>query len=90
MYISSINSYKINPAHKAVNQKYLKQAMELNKKFGPYPPIGRLLQQIDLEAAYGSMPKQDIIDTLNAIKPYAKNALEAIEATIDMVKSWID
>ena len=88
MKILSINNSNNQITHKAVNQKFLKQARDLSLKYGDSPPIGDLLQEIDISLIYGIISKQDALDTLYAIKKYAKNALEAIDDDIKNILKW--
>ena len=83
MRISQIwtNFQTKRPSFQKVNEKFFKQAVEdCNKHRGR--GLGHLLTCIDIEEAYGKLSPQDAIDTLNAIKPYAQNALKAIEYMI--------
>ena len=73
-------------SHKAVDQKFLKQAIEKYNRCAPHHNQGHLLTCIDLKEAYGLISTQDAIDTLEAIKPYAQNALEVIENMIKKMK----
>ena len=86
MRISPINNRQNQVSHKAVNQKYLKQARNEYIKYAPYhnqlPIIGNIVNC----AIYGLISKQDAIDTLNAIRPYARNVLDAIEDRIKALK----
>ena len=90
MKISAVNNNNYKTSHKAVNQKLLKQAIELNKKYGENPPIGHLLQNINIYLMYKTISKQDAIETLKEIKKYAKNAKNAIDDTIDTISKWKD
>ena len=86
MRILPIQSNQNQVSHKAVNQKYLKQARNEYMKYAPYhnqlPIIGNIVNC----AIYGLISKQDAIDTLNAIRPYAGNVLDAIEDRIKALK----
>ena len=86
MRISPINNRQNQVSHKAVNQKYLKQARNEYIKYAPYhnqlPIIGNIVNC----AIYGLISKQDAIDTLNAIRPYARNVLDDIEDRIKDLK----
>ena len=86
MRISPIKNYQNQVSHKAVNQKYLKQARNEYMKYAPYhnqlPIIGNIVNC----AIYGLISKQDAIDTLNAIRPYAGNVLDDIEDRIKDLK----
>ena len=86
MRISPINNHQNQVSHKAVNQKYLKQARNEYMKYAPYhnqlPIIGNIVNC----AIYGLISKQDAIDTLNAIRPYAGNVLDDIEDRIKDLK----
>ena len=86
MRISPINNRQNQISHKAVNQKYLKQARNEYIKYAPYhnqlPIIGNIVNC----AIYGLISKQDAIDTLNAIRPYARNVLDDIEDRIKDLK----
>ena len=73
-------------SHKAVNQKFFNQAKNDFIKYAPHHNQGHLLTCIDLKEAYGLISTQDAIDTLEAIKPYAQNALEVIENMIKKMK----
>ena len=86
MRISPIKNHQNQVSHKAVNQKYLKQARNEYMKYAPYhnqlPIIGNIVNC----AIYGLISKQDAIDTLNAIRPYAGNVLDDIEDRIKDLK----
>ena len=86
MRISPINNRQNQISHKAVNQKYLKQARNEYIKYAPYhnqlPIIGNIVNC----AIYGLISKQDAIDTLNAIRPYARNVLDDIKDRIKDLK----
>ena len=69
-------------SHKAVNQKFFNQAKNDFIKYAPHHNQGHLLTCIGLRVAYKLLSPQDAIDTLEAIKPYAQNALEVIENMI--------
>ena len=90
MKILPINNSNNQISHKVVNKKFLDKAIELNKKYGNKPPLGGLLQEIDIDLAFGFLNKQDAIDTLKEIKLYAKNATKAIDDTIEKLKKWKD
>ena len=89
MKILSINNSNNQIAHKAVNQKFLKQARDEFMRFAPYQNQGHLLTMIGIEVAYGLLKPQDAIDTLEAIKPYSKDALEVINSMIIRLKKSI-
>lgn len=83
MQISPIN-YKTNPTFQAVNQKYLQRAQkEFAKRKGV---TGDLLDCISIEAFFKQISKQDAIDTLNAIKQYAENAIGPWKSTLEFIK----
>ena len=86
MRILPIQSNQNQVSHKAVNQKYLKQARDKYYRCAPYhnqlPIIGNIVNC----AIYGLISKQDAIDTLNAIRPYAGNVLDDIEDRIKDLK----
>ena len=84
MRISPINNRQNQVSHKAVNQKFLKQARDNFLRCYPHHNQGHLLTMIDIRETYGLLSTQDAIDTLEAIKPYSSDALEVIE---DMIKS---
>ena len=90
MRISPINNRQNQISHKAVNQKFLKQARDNFLRCYPYHNQGHLLTCIETQAIYGLLSKQDAIDTLHAIKPYAQNAIETINETIEMITKWKD
>lgn len=86
----SQNQYNFkNPSFNAVNQKYLQKAMEEYKRRYPRQDQGHLLTMLNLEVAYGRISFQDGIDTLEAIKPYADDAIEVINASIQNMKDAI-
>ena len=88
MKILSINNSNNQIAHKAVNQKLFKQARDNFMRYAPYQNQGHLLTIIDIREAYGLLSTQDAIDTLEAIKPYAKDAIKVINNMIkNMQKS---
>ena len=86
MRISPIKNHQNQVSHKAVNQKYLKQARDNFLRCYPHhnqlPIIGNIVNC----AIYGLISKQDAIDTLNAIRPYAGNVLDDIEDRIKDLK----
>jgi len=84
MRISPINNHQNQVSHKAVNQKFLKQARDNFLKYYPHNYQGDILTMIEIRHAYQLLSTQDTIDTLTAIKPYSSDALEVIE---DMIKS---
>ena len=84
MRISSINNRKNQVSHKAVNQKFLKQARDNFLKYYPHNYQGDIIRCISNREIVGLLSTQDAIDTLEAIKPYSSDALEVIE---DMIKS---
>ena len=90
MRILPIQSNQNQVSHKAVNQKFLKQAKNEYLKYAPYHNQGHLLTCIETQAIYGLLSKQDAIDTLHAIKPYAQNAIETINETIELIAKWKD
>ena len=88
MRISPINNRQNQVSHKAVNQKFLKQVINLKQMYGECPPIGSILQDIDIAVMFGKMSKQDTIDTLIEIKKQIKNANQAIDDTIKNLLKW--
>ena len=84
MRISQIgtNFQTKRPSFQKVNEKFFKQAVEEYRKNAPYHHQGHLLRCIDIETYFEVLSYQDAIDTLNAIKPYAQNALNAIDGMI--------
>ena len=89
MKISSIN-YQNQHTSKAVNEKFLKKAIDKYNRCAPNHDQGHLLEVIGDQACYGGISKQDAIDTLEAIKPYAQNAIKYINSMIEDMKKWKD
>ena len=87
MRILPIQSNQNQVSHKAVNQKFLKQAKEEFRINPSHPHIGHLLTMIKINETYGLISTQDVIDTLEAIKPYAQNAIEVIEYMLQCRKN---
>ena len=87
MKILSINNSNNQIAHKAVNQKLFKQARDNFMRYAPYHNQLPLINDISNSEIYGLISSRDAIDTLEAIKPYAKNALEAINDLINDIKN---
>lgn len=85
MKISPINNQN-QISYKAVNQKFFKQAKKEFIKYAPHHNQAHLISCIGLRVAYKLISPQDAIDTLEAIKPYAQNALEVIENMIKNLK----
>ena len=73
-------------SHKAVNQKFFNQAKNDFIKYAPHHNQAHLISCITNAVYYQLLSKQDAIDTLEAIKPYAQNALEVIENMIKKMK----
>ena len=89
MKILSINNSNNQITHKAVNKQYLKQARDNFMRYAPCQNQGHLLTMIGIDIAYGLLKPQDAIDTLEAIKPYSKDALEVINSMIIRLKKLI-
>ena len=88
MRISPINIQQKQISHKAVDQKLLNKAIETYNRY-KHPHQGDLITSIKMRVAYKLLSPQDAIDTLEAIKPYAQNALEVIDDTIGRLKNLI-
>ena len=73
MRISPINNQQNQISYKAVNQKLLNEAINEYTKYKPYHNLLPLIGSIVNRAIYKLISKQDAIDTLEAIKPYAQN-----------------
>ena len=86
MRISPINNHQNQVSHKAVNQKFLKQARDNFLKYYPHNYQGDILTMIEIRHAYQLLSTQDTIDTLTAIKPYSSDALELIDDLIEKYK----
>ena len=86
MRISPINNQQNQISYKAVNQKLLNKAINEYTKYAPYHNQGPLISDIINCVYYKLLSKQDAIDTLEAIKPYADDALEIIEKKIKDLK----
>ena len=82
MRILPIKNHQNQVSHKAVNQKFLKQARNEYMKYAPYHDQGHLLTMLEINEAYGLISTQDVVDTLEAIKPYAQNAIKVVENMI--------
>ena len=90
MKISAINITNNNQvSHKAVNQKLLKQAIDKYNRCAPYHNQLPLITSISNREIYGLLSTQDAIDTLEAIKPYAQNILNAIDDLINDLKKTL-
>ena len=76
-------------SHKAVNQKFLKQAIEKYNRCAPYHNIIPIVGNVINYTIYGLMSRQDAIDTLEAIKPYAQNQ-SVIDDINDRIKDVKD
>ena len=87
MRISPINNRQNQVSHKAVNQKFLKQARDNFLKYYPHNYQGDIIRCISNREIVGLLSTQDAIDTLEAIKPYSQDAIEIIE---NMIKSMKD
>ena len=86
MRILPIKNHQNQVSHKAVDQKFLKQAREAFRTNPSHPHIGHLLTMINIRETYGLLSTRDAIDTLEAIKPLANNALQVIEGMIQNLK----
>ena len=86
MRISPIKNHQNQVSHKAVNQKFLKQARDNFLRCYPHHNQGHLLTMIEIRHAYQLLSTQDTIDTLTAIKPYSSDALELIDNLIEKYK----
>ena len=86
MKISSIN-YQNQHTSKAVNQKFLKKAIDKYNRCAPNHDQGHLISCLTNEVYYGFLSYKDAIDTLNAIKPYAQDCKEWIERLIKDLSS---
>ena len=86
MKISAINNNNYKTSHKAVNQKLLKQAIDKYNRCAPYHNQLPLITNIMNRVVYRQLSFQDGIDTLEAIKPYAENVIDAIDDSIDALK----
>ena len=89
MRISPINNRQNQIPHKAVNQKFLKQARDNFLRCYPHHNQGHLLTMIKISMAYGLLSYQDGIDTLEAIKPYSSDAIDAIDRILISLKEEI-
>ena len=89
MKILSINNSNNQIAHKAVNKKLFKQARDEFMRFAPHHNQIPLINDIALSVYYGLLSYKDAIDTLEAIKPYSKDALEVINSMIISLKKSI-
>ena len=76
-------------SHKAVNQKFFKQAKNDFIKYAPYHNIIPIVGNVINYTIYGLMSRQDAIDTLEAIKPYAQNQ-SVIDDINDRIKDVKD
>ena len=87
MKISAINITNNNQiSHKAVNQKLYQRAKNEFTKYAPYHNQLPLITSIMNRVIYGLLSIQDGIDTLEAIKPYSKNVIDAIDDSIVALK----
>ncbi len=69
--------------YKAVNQKFFKQAKKEFIKYAPHHNQAHLISCITNAVYYRLIARQDAIDTLEAIKPYANDVLEWIDELIN-------
>ena len=74
-------------SHKAVNQKFFNQAKNDFIKYAPHHNQAHLISCITNAVYYQLLSKQDAIDTLEAIKPYAENVLDWIDELIKDLQS---
>ena len=74
-------------SHKAVNQKFFNQAKNDFIKYAPHHNQAHLISCITNAVYYQLLSKQDAIDTLEAIKPYAENVLDWIDELIKNLQS---
>ena len=89
MRISPINIQQKQISHKAVNQKLLNEAIKTYNRAKPYHNQGPLITSIINRVYYKLLSKQDAIDTLEAIKPYAEGSIERIKTLINDLKKAI-
>ena len=87
MRISPINNRQNQVSHKAVNQKFLKQARDKYYRCAPYHNQAPLISNMTNYFYYGLITRQDFIDTLEAIKPYTDDAIEWVEELIETLNS---
>ena len=85
MRISPINIQQKQISYKAVNQKLLNKAIKTYNRAKPYHNLLPLIGSIVNRAIYRILSPQDVIDTLEAIKPYAQNQ-SVVEAINDKIK----
>ena len=88
MRISPIKNHQNQVSHKAVNQKFLKQARDNFKRY-PFHHQGHLLTSLELKVAYGLLSYKDAIDTLDAIKPFCYDPNNLIDDLIESLKREI-
>ncbi len=81
MKVSPINNQN-QVSYKAVNQKFFKQAKKEFIKYAPHHNQAHLISCITNAVYYRLIARQDAIDTLEAIKPYAQNSIKRIEQLI--------
>ena len=89
MKISAVNNNNYKTSHKAVNQKLYLKAKNEFIKYAPYHNQLPLLNSISNREVYGLLSTQDAIDTLEAIKPYAQNIIEAVNDLIKDLKETL-
>ena len=89
MKILFINNSNNQITHKAVNQKFLKQARDNFMRYAPNHNQLPIITDIMTSVIYGLISVQDGIDTFEAIKPYSKNVIGAIEDDIKALKKSI-
>ena len=89
MKISAINNNNYKTSHKAVNQKLYLKAKNEFIKYAPYHNQLPLITNIRNRQILKLLSIQDAIDTLEAIKPYAENVIDAIDDTINDLRTLL-
>ena len=89
MKISAVNNNNYKTSHKAVNQKLLKQAIDKYNRCAPYHNQLPLIANIRNRQILGLISIKDAIDTLEAIKPYAENVIDAIDDRINDLRTLL-
>ena len=89
MKISAVNNNNYKTSHKAVNQKLYLKAKNEFIKYAPYHNQLPLIANIRNRQILGLISIKDAIDTLEAIKPYAENVIDAIDDTINDLRTLL-
>lgn len=82
------NDLSVSTNFRAVNAKYLKQAKEDYKLLWYVSPS--IINSIEVDHFMRKMSDKDVIDTLKAIRPFAKNLEKRIDELLPKFDERID